>query len=302
MDMDIDLVLKRNFVQDLTRSVCGENTELITRPASYMVRNKIEGDRDIHRIILLPPRGYTADKINQTNSHDEAEYATIEIKGAVRKDKNSFSKLRNCLFMASIPENGTTSDLNKPYLLYEVDKDNNPDLQKTLHSAGTAPFAVVRSDGYGFYHNLVNVTDDWLVLQLYKRLRPQRKVDLSITLSKIPKADAALLQHLYIAIVTYGDEVFYKAQDLVEGVCRLPLSNSLPALCEMLYVHDSGKHEACSAFAIILKAGRDQPDEVKAFLEQQIKTSSVPKYYAEQLIRKIEKMPQKRTAFSASAA
>lgn len=287
--MNIDIVLKKHFVAALVQRVCGEDTELITRPASFMIRNKVEGDRDIHRVIILPPRGYTADKINQTNSHDEAEYATIEIKGGVREDKQGFSKLRDCLFMASIPENGTTSELNKPYLLYDVDKSDNPDLQKTVHSAGTAPFAVVKSDGYGFYHNLVNVTDDWLVLQLYKRLRPQKSVDLAPRLADLPAKDAALLASLYDAIVEHGDEVFYKTPKLIDGVCALPLSHSLPALGEMLYVHDTGKHEACSAFAVILKIGKEQPDAVREFLGQSLDAQTVPAYYAKQLVSKIDK-------------
>ena len=42
----------------------------------------------------------------------------------------------------------------------------------------------------------------------------------------------------------YGDEIFYKAPDLIEKIIKMPLGHSLPALCEMLFVHDSGRHEA----------------------------------------------------------
>jgi hypothetical protein len=286
--MDINYVLRTHFVKALLQDTCGTHVEVIQRPASYVLRSAREGDRENHRLIILPPHGFTADKLEQTNSHDEAEYATIQVKGAVRQTKDGFSKLRDCLKVVSIPENGTTSELNKPYLTYDPEGDDNPDLEIRTHSAGTPAFSVVKSDGYGFYHNLINKTDDWLVLQLYKRLRPQRHVDLSAHLQGLEEGQKSILESLYQAIVLHGDEVFYKAPKLIEAVTRMPLSVSLPALGEMLYVRDTGKHEACSAFAIILKIGRLYPDEVRGFLENSLKEKTVPDYYARQLVQKIE--------------
>ncbi len=290
--MNLETLLKQNYIRDLVARVCGEDTELVTRPASFMVRNKVEGNRDVHRIIILPPRGYTADKINQTNSHDEAEYATIEIKGAARDDKNSFSILRDCLLVASIPQNGAVSELNKPYMVFDITKNDNPDLLLEKKSAGTAPFAVVKSDGYGFYHNLINLTDDWLVLQLYKQLRPQSSVNLDPHINGLLAGQAQSLQAFYDAIVLYGDEIYDKKPNLIQAVLRIPVVNSLPALVNMLYVHDSGMHEACSVFATILKLGKMHPEYVTAFLAKAIRDDVVPSYYAEQLIRKISMSAQ----------
>lgn len=287
--MNLDTLLKQNYIRDLVSRDCSEDTELVTRPESFMVRNKIEGDRDIHRTIILPPKGYTADKINQMNSHDEAEYATIEIKGAVRDEKNSFSVLRDCLLIASIPQNGMVSDLNKPYMTFDISANDKPDLLLEKKSAGTAPFTVVKSDGYGFYHNLINLTDDWLVLQLYKKLRPQRPVNLTPHLKGLLTGQAQSLQAFYDAIVLFGDEIYNKKPSLIQSVLRIPVVNSLPALVDMLHVHDSGMHEACSVFATILKLGKMHPEYVTAFLKQAIQSKSVPTYYAEQLIHKIEK-------------
>lgn len=287
--MDIDTIFKENYVRDLIERVCGDETELITRPASYMVRSKIEGDRDIERVIVLPPRGYTADTINQTNSHDEAEYATIEIKGAVRADKNSFSILKDCLLVASIPQNGAVSDLNKPYMTFDIATNDNPDLLLEKKSAGTAPFAVVKSDGYGFYHNLINLTDDWLILQLYKRLRPQRGVDLAPRLQGLLRGEEQSLRLFYDATLSHGDEIYKQKPDLIENIMRIPVSKALPALVEMLHVHDTGKHEACSVFATILKFGKMYPEYVTHYLNLSIRENVVPAYYAEQLINKIGK-------------
>ncbi len=286
--MDINEVLKTNYIKDVVQRVCGSETELITRPASYMVRGVKEEGRDIHRVIILPPRGFTADKINQTNSHDEAEYATIEIKGAVKNEKSGFSILKNCLLVASIPQTGAVSELNKPYMTFSLENDKNPDLSLERYSSGIAPFVVVKSDGYGFYHNLINMTDDWLVLQLYKRLRLERSVNLKPVLSGLLNGEIQALESLYSAVIEHGDAIFQKVPNLIENIVRMPVSHSVPVLAEMLYTHDTGKHEACSVFAVILKIGKMHPVQVTKYLQQAIINNTVPSYYAEQLIKKIE--------------
>lgn len=297
--MDIQTVLKANYVDDLIARICGPDAELITRPASFMLRNKVEQERDLRRVIILPPRGYTADKLNQTNSHDEAEYATIEIKGSVREGKSGFSILKECLLVVSLPQNNKTSILNKPYMIYEPG-DGNPDVTVRKHSAGEAPFAVVKSDGYGFYHNLINLSDDWLVLELYKRLRPQKQVDLEPYVTSLLTAQADALKKFYEAVTLHGDEVFQRVPNLIENIMRMPVEQTLPALSEMLYTHDTGKHEACSVFAVILKIGKMHPDRVVGFMKQAIESKSVPAYYAQQIISKIERFiateDQRKTA------
>ncbi len=284
--MDIKDLLKVSFVSALTNKLCGDNTELIERPASFIVRNKEEGERDIHRVIIIPPKGYTADKPNQTNSHDEAEYATIKINGAVREGRQAFSKIKNCLLVASFNEKGKVSELNKPYLTFDLTEDN-PDLVTKIHSAGEPPFSVVKSNGYGFYHNLMNVSDDWLVLSLYKRLRPQKHVDLGQHLASIQNEYAETLSKLYDAVVIHGDGIFNKEPDLIKKIIDIPPNITLPSLGEMLYVHDTGKHEACSVFAIILKIGRDNPELVTSFLQDSMDNGTILPYYAQQLIEKI---------------
>ena len=288
--MDIHTVLKQDFVNALIGNVCGADTSLVIRENSYAVRKQIEGERDIHRVILLPPRGFTANEIDQMNSHDEAAYATIEIKGAIKDGKRGFSRLKDCLLVAAKNENGAVSSLNQPYLTFDID---NPDQQLSLQkrSAGEAPFAVVKADGSGFYHNLINLTDEWLALKLHKQLRPQRTADLTPILDKLPQSSAKPLELLYHAISQNGDRVFQTNPAAINEVLNLPTRHSLPALGEMLHIHDSGMHEACTVFAIVLKIGKAHQDDTINYLEGAIEKQSVPTYYAEQLIGKLQKPP-----------
>lgn len=288
MSITLETVLKTHFVDALARRVCGNDYEIVTRHAAFFLKAPEEKDRDIYRVIILPPKGYTANEPDQMNSHEEADYAKIEVKGGVREGKRGFSKLKDCLFVASAPEHGKVSDLTEPYLTYDLENPE-PDLVTELHSAGEAPFTVVRNDGFGFYHNLVNVSDDWLVMVLHKRLRPAKKVDLQSHLVAVQDEYARQLKALYEGVVEHGDRVFHEAPSLVADVKRMPLSVSLPALGEMLYVHDSGMHEACTVFAIILDLGKQQPEAVREFLASSVITKTVPEYYARQLIGKIER-------------
>lgn len=285
--MDINNVLETSFVKTLIHEVCGDEIQLVSRGNSFAVRRRQEDDRDIYRVILLPPRGFTANAIEQMNSHDEADFATIQIKGAVKKGKSGFSKLKDCLLVASKDENGAVSELTHPYLTFDGRGNSDPDLTLKRHSSGTAPFPVVKNNGFGFYHNLINLTDDWLVLKLHKRLRPQKVVNLEPVLQGLEKQHANVLRIFYQSIVKYGDDIFSKSPTIVRAVLELPIDKSLPALGEMLYVHDSGMHEACTVFGVILKMGNQCPDPVIDFLTKAHKERLVPPYYAEQLIGKI---------------
>lgn len=288
MPITLDTILKKHFIAALAKHVCGEDYEIVNRKTSFMLRNKEEGSRDLHRLIILPPKGYTANAINQTNSHDEAEYAKIAIKGAVREGKQGFSKVKDCLLVASFSKSKVVSELNQPYLTFDLE-DTSSKVTTELHSSGKPPFAVVKSDGFGFYHNLINRTDDWLVMTLHKRLRPQKPMDLETHLNHLQDEHAQLLRDLYEGIVKNGDAIFKAQPELVESVIKLPPDIALPALGEMLYVHDTGRHEACTAFSIILKLGKQSPEIVGQFLQNALEINSIPDYYAEQLIQKINK-------------
>lgn len=284
--MDIQDVLKRDFVKALIHDTCGQDTVLVERDNSYAVRATYEGARDIHRVIFLPPRGFTANQIEQMNSHDEAEKATIEIKGAIKDDKRGFSRLKNSLLVASRDEDQSISDLNQPYLTFDVENPNDP-AALTKHSAGDAPFHVVRSNGDGFYHNLINLTDEWMALKLHKVLRPQRGVELWRVTDGLSKDNADTVEDFYAAIVEHGDDIFKNAPEVVERITNLPSEISLPALGEMLHVHDSGMHEACTVFATILKIGKNAPAQTTLFLRSAITREAIPSYYGQQLIGKL---------------
>lgn len=287
MSLKLDDVLKTDFFKAAIQYTCGRSIEVIERTASFVIKSKNETGNKVSRILLLPPRGYTANAPNQTNSHDEAQKATIEVLGSIKENKAGFSKLKDCLLTVAFKDKSGVSNLNVPYLTFDI--HNTPNLSVEFHSAGEAPFTVVKTNGYGFYHNLINNTDEWLALSLRKTLRPSKKVNLNPHLSQLPREAAETLNNLYECIQLYGDEIFERKPSLVSDVTSIKPEQSLPALGELLYTYDSGRHEACSVFAMILKIGKQYPKETKEFLVESMKNETVPSYYAEQLITKIDR-------------
>lgn len=316
MAMDINAVLNYQFVKDFIKGLCGTDIECVRRIddqgflTSFIVSKKGEAeqkDLTVNRVIILPPKGYTANAPNQTNAHDEVERARVKVKGGVREGKRGFSKLKDCLLIvafhrASNGHNDVVSSLDAPYRTFNEDRpEDTPDMVKTIHSAGNAEFLVVEPDGTGFYHNLINLSNNWLVLGLSKRLRLSWKVDIEPYIAHLSQDKAELLRALHRAIEKHGDELFGKHElsekdelskkhaKLVEDVCAMSPQETLPALAEMIHIFDTGRHEACTVFAIILKIGKKEPQFVIDFLEQGIRTNDVPAYYARQLIGKIKK-------------
>lgn len=287
--MSIDNILKTDFVSSLIQEVCGSKTELITRPSCFFVKkpDALEDERDINRVIILPPKGFTANEINQTNCFYSVESAKIEVLGAAREGKSAFSKLKQSLLVVSRHKKDTVSDLNKPYLIFDFNSSNNDFISET-YDAGTPPFHVVKPDGTGFYHTLINLTDEWLVLRLHKVLRPQRSVNLTPFLKDMQDGQADILKNLYKAIIVHGDKIFKEEAKLIQSVMNISPQDSLPAIGEMLYIRDTGKHETCSSFALILKISHRHPKQALNYLYKAEKEAVIPSYFANQLMSKIQ--------------
>lgn len=234
-------------------------------------------------LIVLPPKDFTANHINQTNSDAEVERANITVKGAVRPDKRAFSKIKNCLLVVSFNDASLVSDLDKPYLQFDLN-GTDAAFSQQIHSAGTPPFPVVRPDGTGVYHSLINLSADWLVMQLHKVLYPQKEPDSALWTSAFQNEHTTILNRLWQSVLAQGDALFTEQPALIDSVLSIPLAQALPVLTEMLHIKDTGKHEACTIFAIILKLDKCHPDSVKKFLKGAAQREATPVYYADQLI------------------
>jgi len=265
----------RNYFKD-------KKTEIIKRPASFIIRLKKESEYKIFRIILLPPNGFTANKINETTPHPEVRKVKIKIKGGIRPGKAGFSILKNVVkFQFYTTRNVKISEEN-PY-----PKINKEKYKEKIKSSKDK-FFVVQENGMGFYHSLVNLSKEWILLILEKDLRLQKSPDISTVIKKLDKNQQKIILSLYEKILLLGDNIFNKEEKLIEKICKLNFSIVMPPMVEMLNVLETGKHEPCTVYAIIIKIGRKNKKAID-YLKEAVKDKTAPKYYLEELIKKLTK-------------
>lgn len=300
MKSDIQEILERDFVAALVKKVCGDNYKIVTRPQSFIIKKdeKDEDPRNIHRLIILPPRGYTSNTPNQTNCFHSVEKSKIDIKGAVREGKKTFSKLKPSLRVVSFNSRAALSDVPRPYLEFDVDNLKEGFVIKQ-YDAGTVPFYVVKPDGTGFYHTLINPTNDWIVLELHKVMAETKPVDLESHIATLQDEQANVLRNVHQEMVRQGDVLLDRTNPdnraLIVSALSIPPAQLLPALGEMLYTRDTGPHEPCTAFGLILDVAQKHPKETLSYLREALQNKKIPLYFAEQLIGKVErKMAQVR--------
>ena len=145
---------------------------------------------------------------------------------------------------------------------------------------------MVKENGIGFYHNIVNISSEWMLLLLEKELRNQNIHDIKSIIERLETYYANLLTKLYDCISMYGDSLFENAKDIVKEIYNAEVEIVVPTLIEMLNILDTGKHEACTVFALILNKGKSNKEVIR-FLNEALKNNTAPKYYLENLIKKL---------------
>ena len=260
-----------------------QDLEFVCRPASYLLKKKDEGDHKLQRIIILPPHGYTADHIDELNPHPEVRQAKISIKGGIREGYNGFSILKNILKFCYLQ--GRNAETIGGHLSVRV-SSRLLSYREAVKSSKES-FFVVRENGFGFYHSLINLSTDWIVLLLDKELRLSKRMNIEATFLGLDTKSSNSLRVFMQAIQTIGDSIFTEHQELIQAVTALDPQVSIPTLIEALNIYDSGRHEACSIYAMILKIGKASPIEVQSFLLKALDEKQAPKYYVEEQLHKL---------------
>lgn len=267
----------KEFVKHIFQN---QKTELVKRPSSFILRLQHETDDVLFRIIFLPPYGFTGNKPDETNPHPEVRRATITIKGGAGVGKSRFNPTKNAIkyqFYLSREVKITGDD---PY-----PKIHGENYKEEIKSSGNEFFAV-KENGSGFYHSFVNLSDQWVVLLLEKELRLQKSPNIKSKIAHLTNNEQKIILLLYKNIQRQGDLLFKKEPELVKDICSLATNKTLPILIDMLNFLETGKHEACTVYAIILKIGRKNSETIN-YLKDALKNNSAPKYYLKELIEKL---------------
>src|SRR3989344_1091131 len=160
------------FQKTLKKFLGSGNTEVITRPACFFVRLKSEDTKFIKRIIVFPPLGFTGDEVALLNPHPEARKARIRILGKINPIKKGFKPLiREIKFSFSLTRSIPTEEMSA-YAKF------SGKYCKSQIKSWKNWFYVVKENGWGNFHSLINLSNEWAVALLKKELIDQKEINL----------------------------------------------------------------------------------------------------------------------------
>lgn len=260
--------------------------ELVKRPASFSLRLEKEDSRIIRRIILLPPGGFTADKINLLSPHPEARTARVKILGKIRPDNKGFAPVnKEVEFIFSLSGEAPT-ELSSSYSNYSKSFDKYYDRQLKSWKNW---FYVVKENGRGNFHNLINLSGDWVVLLLEKELSDRKNINIEKLLKQLAPAQAEALKQVLKRIEIEGDG-FFRDKLAVNNLLRIDHGILVSVLIRMLNFKETGKHEPCTFFALLLKIVKLDKKLVSREVNKALKFKIAPVYYLQDLKRKMLKI------------
>jgi hypothetical protein len=259
--------------------------EIVERPASFSIRLKDESPEMVKRIILLPPHGFTADKIILLSPHPEALNAKIRILGKIKPQNKGFIPVHKEIeFIFSLIREVPT-EKDSSYSDYsKFSKEYYTNQLKSWRSW----FYVVKDNGWGNFHNLINLSSDWTVLLLEKKLTDRKKISIDKFLKQLPISRTKELENILKQIEKNGDKVF-KDTSLVKKLLAFNPKILVPILIQMLNFQETGKHEPCTFFAFLLKVIKKDKELVLREVNKSLKAKTAPYYYLEDLKNKINK-------------
>lgn len=274
-------LLKKTIKQFLPKEY-----EVVERPASFSIRLKKENSRIIKRIILLSPQGFTADKISLLNPHPEARHARVKILGKIRPQNKGFAPVnKEIKFIYSLLKEVPTEKDSSYSNYFELSDEYYGTQLKSWKNW----FYVVKENGWGNSHNLINVSNDWVVLLLEKELLDSKKINIEKFLKQLPVAKAKRLKNILKQIEINGDKVF-KDKQSVKDLLKIDHNILAPVLIQMLNFRETGKHEPCTFFALLLKIVKTNKKLVSKEVDKALKFKTAPYYYLQDLKKKILKL------------
>ena len=123
---------------------------------------------------------------------------------------------------------------------------------------------------------------------LEKELVDQKTIDIKFYLEKLPQPEVKKLKVAIQKIERIGDKIFDDAK-FVSELLKFSPKILVPILIQMLNVQETGKHENCTFFALLLKIAKKNKRQVLEEVRRAIELKSAPYYYLEDLDRKLSK-------------
>jgi|GEM_PF-957721 len=279
---------QRIYSQTFSDLAEGEKALVINRPGAVVFAKENEEDV-VKRLIILRPHGFTADAPDELSAHPEARWAKIHVYGGLRSYSRNPMLLKKVVRFCYYDQVDAKTCANTPYAHKNPADPHYYEVEKSTR----ASFYAVKENGFGFFHNIVNQTKEWVLLGLEKQLLDRKEPEFEPMLLALNAAERRKAETLLRLMAQFGDETFKVAPTLVDEVVAFEPSRSLPFLIEALNLRENGRHNPCTAFGVILKIARRNPDVALAYLEDALEKRTAPKYYLQDLLQKVRRITPK---------
>lgn len=283
MQFNLEQIIGSQLFKKTAQGTFGyQNLEIIRRPSCFFIRPKKEDSKLIRRMILFPPKGSTANKPNLLNPHPEARSAKVLILGKINPIKKGFKPLAKDIKFNFSLQRAIPTESNSPYAKFSI-KYCGSQLKSWKNW-----FYVVKENGWGNFHSLINLSEEWVLAILEKTLIDQKEINITPYLEKLIEEQSKDLRAYLNQTVLLGDKIF-DDQTFVKNVLKFPPQILIPVLIRMLNTRETGRHEPCTFFALLLKIAITNKSLVMQELERAIKFDKAPYYYLDDLKRKLRK-------------
>ena len=253
---------------------------VLERPRSYVLRREDEaslGSR-ASRLLLLPPDGCTADRKGVLSPHPETRNAKVTILGGIDPNLKGFRPVvRGIVFRYA-------------------ETPGEDEVKENLKSWKN-PFYVVKDGCFGFLHNLVNVSKEWILMHLdkeFSQIKDFRTGDIATSMVSGCEEIGLLTTALLRKVSEIGNRIFYQEPELVETfisfIINLPehlRHYPVDWTVNALNMREGGQHEPCTVSEVLNKISREIPGTVAKSLSLALKEASAPPYYVAELLGKI---------------
>jgi len=283
MEFTFDDITRSSLFETTTKKFLEtSNLEVIPRPACFIIRPKSEDAHFVKRLIVFPPNGFTADEKSMLNPHPEARKARVKILGEINPFKKGFRPLvRKIEFTFSIKRDIPTEN-GSAYARFS--KEFCGSLLKSWKNW----FYVTKENGWGFFHNLVNLSIGWVLAVLEKHLVDQKEINIRHYLDQLSKPQQNILLGCLREIQEHGDGIF-ENKNVVSEVLKFPSSILVPILVQMLSMRENGKHEPCTIFALLLKIAKSNRNVVLKEVDRAKAYNLAPSYYLDEMAVKLRR-------------
>jgi hypothetical protein len=257
-----------------------DHSEMIPKRACYVFRREHEDFGLIRRVIVFPPHGFTSEETSLLDAHPEARKARVRILGAVDPAKKGFKPLSGPVeFDFSLARNIPTEGAST----YARFSEN---CCGSLLKSWRNWFYVVRENGRGNFHNLTNLSDEWVLALLEKHLADNKTINIKPYLEKLPESQSKTLQGILQKIIELGGSILNSKTSLLP-ILKFPPGILIPILIQMLNVKEAGRHEPCTFFALLLKIAKERREMVLEEVARGMELELAPHFYLDDLHRKL---------------